>query len=433
MTKLKLVALALLLVFFAGGKAEAATPCIKHTFVSSAADSGDATKVGPAEWNECHTIDDGAISEGKLDFDPATQTELDAHINDAAAAHNATAIEFTPSGDIIGATVDAAIQELDAEKVPIAGSAIHTDFSADDHTGYALITTSAGAPAADACVNERHIIVDTTNDEIYHCPNGAASQPLTMHSKSAAYNLIQSNSGSAAPAAGGSTLNIVGTANISCTAADGAPDSVTCKMALASQAQGDIIYYNGTDWVRLPPGTSGQFLKTNGAAANPEWAAASGGSSPSVPMRMMTIQVGAANAFVDTIDGTNFDYSGVRYLDAVTGKSNWTANIATAPTNLVLKHKAISGAGGNVSLGIYCVSKADNEAYDDTVTYIKGASGNPDESVVNTSANLTRTAISLSGLTMAAGDEITCGIDRVGGDALDTLGVDWLLIGVSLE
>jgi hypothetical protein len=39
-----------------------------------------------------------------------------------------------------------------------------------------------------------------------------------------------------------------------------------------SQAQGDILYHNGTTWARLGAGTSGQYLKTNGAAANPAWA-----------------------------------------------------------------------------------------------------------------------------------------------------------------
>lgn len=39
-----------------------------------------------------------------------------------------------------------------------------------------------------------------------------------------------------------------------------------------SPAQGDVIYYNGTSWVKLAAGTSGQFLKTNGAGANPAWA-----------------------------------------------------------------------------------------------------------------------------------------------------------------
>lgn len=42
-------------------------------------------------------------------------------------------------------------------------------------------------------------------------------------------------------------------------------------VAPASAAQGDIIYYNGTNWVRLAAGTAGQLLKTNGTSANPAW------------------------------------------------------------------------------------------------------------------------------------------------------------------
>ena len=41
---------------------------------------------------------------------------------------------------------------------------------------------------------------------------------------------------------------------------------------IASQAQGDILYFNGTNWVRLAAGTSGYFLRTSGIAANPAWA-----------------------------------------------------------------------------------------------------------------------------------------------------------------
>src|ERR1041385_3880934 len=43
------------------------------------------------------------------------------------------------------------------------------------------------------------------------------------------------------------------------------------KTLFASPAQGDILYYNGSDWVRLAAGTSGKVLQTNGAAANPSW------------------------------------------------------------------------------------------------------------------------------------------------------------------
>lgn len=40
---------------------------------------------------------------------------------------------------------------------------------------------------------------------------------------------------------------------------------------IASTAQGDIYYNNGSAIARLAPGTSGQFLKTLGANANPAW------------------------------------------------------------------------------------------------------------------------------------------------------------------
>ena len=46
------------------------------------------------------------------------------------------------------------------------------------------------------------------------------------------------------------------------------------QLAISSQVQGDVLYHNGARWTRLGPGTSGYFLKTQGAAANPVWAEA---------------------------------------------------------------------------------------------------------------------------------------------------------------
>lgn len=42
-------------------------------------------------------------------------------------------------------------------------------------------------------------------------------------------------------------------------------------LAAISPSQGDVIYYNGTAWVRLAAGTSGQYLRTQGAGGNPTW------------------------------------------------------------------------------------------------------------------------------------------------------------------
>ena len=47
--------------------------------------------------------------------------------------------------------------------------------------------------------------------------------------------------------------------------------------------QGDVLYHNGTIWAKLGAGTSGHFLKTQGAGANPVWDAAAGGSGLTHP------------------------------------------------------------------------------------------------------------------------------------------------------
>lgn len=49
------------------------------------------------------------------------------------------------------------------------------------------------------------------------------------------------------------------------------------KIALASQAAGSTMYYNGTDWIVLGIGTALQQLRVNAGATAPEWATISGG------------------------------------------------------------------------------------------------------------------------------------------------------------
>lgn len=50
-------------------------------------------------------------------------------------------------------------------------------------------------------------------------------------------------------------------------------------LTISSEAQGDILYFNGSNWVRLAAGTSGHFLKTQGTGANPIWGAGGGGAT----------------------------------------------------------------------------------------------------------------------------------------------------------
>jgi hypothetical protein len=47
-----------------------------------------------------------------------------------------------------------------------------------------------------------------------------------------------------------------------------------------SNTQGSILYRSASAWSALAPGTSGYFLKTNGAGANPTWASTSSAAGP---------------------------------------------------------------------------------------------------------------------------------------------------------
>ena len=57
---------------------------------------------------------------------------------------------------------------------------------------------------------------------------------------------------------------------------------------LASAAQGDVLYHNGSSYVRLGAGTSGQYLQTAGAGANPAWATVAGGLTQASQWRLHT-------------------------------------------------------------------------------------------------------------------------------------------------
>lgn len=80
------------------------------------------------------------------------------------------------------------------------------------------------------------------------------------------------------------------------TAAAGDVEEATLSEILdfvGSAVQGDILYRDASSWARLAAGTSGYFLKTQGAAANPVWA-----SNASTPAGSDTqVQYNSAGAF----------------------------------------------------------------------------------------------------------------------------------------
>ena len=78
--------------------------------------------------------------------------------------------------------------------------------------------------------------------------------------------------------------------------------------SIPSLAQGDIFYYDGSNFQRLGAGTSGQALVTNGAGANPSWGSV---SSDYVLISDTTIANNTVNTFTlnsNLFDGSTYDF-----------------------------------------------------------------------------------------------------------------------------
>jgi len=76
---------------------------------------------------------------------------------------------------------------------------------------------------------------------------------------------------------------------------------------MSSVAQGTVLYFDGTDWAELAPGTNGYYLETNGAGANPSWSEVEAGGGGTETERFTSdisqSTFSAADATPDVSDG----------------------------------------------------------------------------------------------------------------------------------
>lgn len=93
--------------------------------------------------------------------------------------------------------------------------------------------------------------------------------------------------------------------------------------SLAGLAQGDILYYDGSNWVRLGAGTNGQALLTGGAGANPSWGAVAGG-------KILQVVYGQHSSYAST--------TSTSYVDLSANTNVTITPSATSSKILVLAH-----------------------------------------------------------------------------------------------
>ena len=165
------------------------------------------------------------------------------------------------------------------------------------------------------------------------------------------------------------TLGTIGTGTWNGTTiavANGGTGQATAQAAInalmaasGALSQGDVFYYNGTNIVRLAAGTSGQFLKTNGAAANPAWATPPGSATTFLGLTDTPADYTGAAGMVATVNATEtgleFVSFGATYLVGANNLSDLT-DIPTAQANLLLGSAATLNAS-DVGAGVADIGK----------------------------------------------------------------------------
>ena len=226
------------------------------------------------------------------------------------------------------------------------------------------------------------------------------------------------------------------------TGSTGDPEDATFTQVLdlvGSAAQGDILYRGASTWTRLGAGTSGHYLKTQGAAANPVWAAvsASGGGSTNIWIPASAwIPRTTTGAGIDSREqSTNKINTDELLFDAGTDEfaqamivmpSNWNAGTVTAKF-----HWTASTGSGNVVWGLQGRAYANDDALDQaqgtaqTATDTLTATNDVDISPATS-------AITLGG-TAASGNPVIFQVYRDADAAGDTLGADARLLGVEIS
>lgn len=152
--------------------------------------------------------------------------------------------------------------------------------------------------------------------------------------------------------------------------------------------QGDILYYSGSIWSKLPAGSSGQLLKTQGAGNNPAWTSVSPYNNIQVFTASGTFikPEGVNKVYVEVIGGGGNGGKG-----AVNGAGGggggaggYSAKICTLNGNVAV---TVGGASGASSFGSFC-SAAGGSKGEDAYLHQFGGRGGTGGNGVNGDINL---------------------------------------------
>jgi len=190
------------------------------------------------------------------------------------ATIGATGVLTIGSGAVTAAKLQSAAADLGAANVTVDFGNTNGDFNTNITTDGSITatggfvgnaSTATAATSATSATTATNLAGGAANQIAYQTGAGATSF-LTAGTDG---QLLVAN-GSGVPTfvtmGTDATISNAGALTIAANAVQGT------DISLASEAAGDIMYANGTDWIRLAKGTANQMLQINADETAPEWA-----------------------------------------------------------------------------------------------------------------------------------------------------------------
>jgi hypothetical protein len=390
-------------------------------------------------------VKDGGITAAKVAADVATQAELDAHINDTSDAHDASAISIADAGgDFTATDVEGALAELQSDAETDAQNlADHLADSSAAHAASAISFSATGnIVATDAQAAIAEVATDADSALTTHAADTTSVHGITDTSSLYAAGgtdvaLADGGTGASLSDPGadrimfwddsesttaylqaGSGLTLTGTVLTASGSGLNLADPDADRIVFWDDSEGDYAFLQTGSGLTL----TGTVLTSSGG----------GSGTKSYPIQLLNPRAStlAGNSFFTVLALTDWDAGHWEFVKDVDGKIYGQVRVPPgyASGGVIRLAIAANATSGVTRLGVGTKAVADGESLNPTLT-----DETKQDITVPGTAYLRKDVTFTLTETLAENDVLIVEIFHEGSHANDTLAVNTLLMGAWLE
>ena len=242
-------------------------------------------------------------------------------------------VSDTVGGDLTGTVGNA---QIGANTVGIA------ELNVADGSNLQVLTTNGSGTLSWTSKTDATVGANTIGITELDVSDGSSGQYLTTNG-AGVLSFATDSTNVGGTAVGGDVTGTVSNIQIAANAVDGT------HIALGSDAAGDIMYYNGTNYIRLAKGTAAQVLTINAGATAPEWAADSTNVTGTSVGGDLSGTVGNAQIATNTVGITELNVS-----DGTSGqvlKTNGSGTLSFTDSGATIQQATAKAVTMAIALG----------------------------------------------------------------------------------